>query len=400
MTTVTISNDKIAEAINAANFQTEFDLRVSQGYTVANGEITSKTYGTGADDPTAPKLTEFPLADEVGGERELTLNFKELDLTGGNAKVASLSVVGNKIQANGEDIQLKGISLAEAGHDFATLPTLFYANRGLDQYSDFNVVRIPCQPTQMEGTYGVSDYITYFLDPLVEWCENQGVYCVVDYHAIENWDTTSIDTRLKAFWDIAAPRYKDLPHVLYEIFNEPITSTSLGNDWVNFKPTVQGWVDYVRNLAPDNVILVPTPNYDQKVSEVPASPLTGANLVYVEHCYPGHVPGGSYRDSNGDPVSSETLATKTTWMDGAFVNAASTIPVFMSEWGYNSTDSGFYLLNSPNDASYGEPITDYMNSNSIHWTSWSFSTNTSPIMLVNEQFTLTDFGTLVKNKLL
>ncbi|MEM6468583.1 MAG: cellulase family glycosylhydrolase [Planctomycetota bacterium] len=65
----------------------------------------------------------------------------------------------------------------------------------------------------------------YAIDTVVDWCEQSGVYAIVNLHTQHN---TEVDLeKAKAFWSVIAPRYKDRSHVIYEPSNEPEPESSL-----------------------------------------------------------------------------------------------------------------------------------------------------------------------------
>ena len=57
-----------------------------------------------------------------------------------------------------------------------------------------------------------------YIDSVVQWTQNAGLYVCIDYH-----DCGSLDqTHCSDFWSQVAPRYKDRTHVFYELANEPV----------------------------------------------------------------------------------------------------------------------------------------------------------------------------------
>jgi hypothetical protein len=106
----------------------------------------------------------------------------------------------------------------------------------------------------------------------------------------------------------------------------------------------------IRNIDPDAVILVGTPNWSQLGSEVMASPLSFSNIMYVFHFYAG--------------------THQTNWFLEPAVN---TLPLFCTEWGV--TDStGDNNTNTANANAFLN-IMGGANASSvkISWAAWSFS---------------------------
>ncbi|NCC22332.1 MAG: glycoside hydrolase family 5 protein [Alphaproteobacteria bacterium] len=282
-----------------------------------------------------------------------------------------LSVDGNRIvDDTGSPVALRGVSLCSLSwHEPLTL--LGDASDPVRGWKG-NIVRLPVQPQEWERL-GPQDYIRDRLDPAVAICRRNGVYCIVDWHEIGDWNTNDTAKRLEDFWHTVAPRYANQPHILYELFNEPIAPKERTyENWIAFRDTAQKWIDQVRAAAPETVLLVGSPHWSQMPSFAVEAPFAGDNLVYVAHIYGGWKPE--------------------TW-DGLFGEASEKIPVFMSEWGWSSRirnrTSPFYGTQKD----YGEPMRAYLDDRPhIGWTAWSYDPQCGPAMLGNDS----EMGTFVR----
>lgn len=271
-----------------------------------------------------------------------------------------LRTEGNRLETpDGSPVTLRGASLCSL--DWHEPLTLFKNLTDKKTGWNVNVVRLPVQPAEWEQL-GPKNYLENRLDPAVAECRKSGVYCVIDWHEIADWDNEETARKLEAFWLIVAPRYAQEPFILYEIFNEPKepSSRDRGN-WLAFRARAQGWIDMVRKDAPETVLLVGSPHWSQMPAFAVEDPFRGDNLVYVAHIY------------GGWPVE--------TW-DELFGNAAWTVPLFISEWGWSSLTRNrgapFYgTLNG-----YGEPLRAYLDARpQISWTAWSYDPECGPAML-------------------
>lgn len=195
------------------------------------------------------------------------------------------------------------------------------------------------------------DYYETVLRPAVDYALYKGLYVIIDWHYI---DSTSlhVDTT-NEFWTDIAPRFAGDSNVLFELYNEPIN----GGDWNNVRVEMQSWYDMVRAAAPDNLVLVGTPNWCQIVGAVLDRPIDGTNVVYVAHMYPSHWKEQFLRDQ--------------------ISLAASQVPVFMTEWGFQDTDDD---LLGGTITSYGDPIKAFIEEQRISWTAWSASSTWGPPM--------------------
>jgi endoglucanase len=81
-----------------------------------------------------------------------------------------------------------------------------------------------------------------------------------------------------------AERYGKQPHVIYEIFNEPEQDET----WPQVKEYAAAVIGAIRQRDPDNIVIVGSPEWDQRIDLVAADPLQGqSNVMYSVHFYAG-----------------------------------------------------------------------------------------------------------------
>jgi len=81
---------------------------------------------------------------------------------------------------------------------------------------------------------------------------------------------------------------------------------------------------------------------------------------------------------------------------GQVATATGKAPVFMTEWGYQTTGSDRTLTAS--SASWGTDLESFADTNGMSWTAWIDDNGWMPPIFSDSSLTsLTDFGTLVKN---
>lgn len=202
-------------------------------------------------------------------------------------------------------------------------------------------------------------YYEQFLRPTVDYARQKGLYAIIDWHYVD--DTTKHEDTTPVFWQDIAPHFAGDSNVLFELYNEPINAGS----WGTVKPDMQSWYDIVRAAAPNNLVLVGTPNWSQNVADAAADPIDGTNLVYVAHMYPQHWQSQSLKDQ--------------------ITTAAQTVPVFMSEWGFEELPMD-PLLNGT-ITSYGAPIQQFIEDRHLSWSAWCASSSWAPPMF-NTDYTL------------
>lgn len=272
-----------------------------------------------------------------------------------------LSVSGKNIKdPNGNNVILRGVSLVDVGvADSRARNARDLIDMATDNANGWyaRVVRLPVYPNAIDETPGWNaDPDAYFnnhLDPAVQRCISKQIYCIIDWHYISDYTSSTIDTSTRNFWSYVAPKYANTPNVIFELYNEPINP----DNWSTWKATAQPWVNLIRAAAPNNLILIGGPRWSQNVASAATDPFIGSNLVYVAHIYPEH--GG-----------------QSTW-DSWFGNASNTVPFFITEWGWQN---GGNTPTSGTLSGYGTPFSAYLDAKAVSWTAWVFDLYWQPIM--------------------
>jgi endoglucanase len=105
------------------------------------------------------------------------------------------------------------------------------------------------------------------------------VYVIIDWHAHNLHETEAV-----AFFGEMAKRYGQHPHVIYEIFNEPEKDET----WPQVKAYAKAVIGAIRQHDPDNIVIVGSPEWDQRIDTVASDPLQGqSNVMYSVHFYAG-----------------------------------------------------------------------------------------------------------------
>ncbi len=103
-----------------------------------------------------------------------------------------------------------------------------------------------------------------------------GIYVIIDWHS-HGMRTEEA----KIFFRRMATRYKGVPNVIYEVFNEPVEDS-----WEDVKRYSEEIIRTIREIDPEALILVGTPHWDQDVHLAADNPIVGYdNLMYTLHFY-------------------------------------------------------------------------------------------------------------------
>ncbi|WMW82180.1 carbohydrate-binding protein [Undibacterium cyanobacteriorum] len=257
--------------------------------------------------------------------------------------VQPLSTSGNKVLAGGQVASFAGNSLFWSNNNWGG--EKFY-NAGvvatLKRDWKSNIVR---------AAMGVNDDGGYLQDPVanknrvkavVDAAIANDMYVIIDWHThhAEDYQAQSI-----AFFQEMARTYKGYPNVIYEIYNEPLQISWSGT----IKPYANAVISAIRAIDPNNLIIVGTPQWSQKVDEASRDPITGyKNIAYTLHFYAG---------SHGQYLRD--------WATTALSNG---IPLFVTEWG-SVNASGDGGVNAGETAAW----VDFMKRNNISNANWSLN---------------------------
>ena len=196
-------------------------------------------------------------------------------------KHGHLQVSGNKIvNTNNESISL-------AGNSF------FWSNDtwGGNRFYNASVVswlKLDWETTIIRAAMGVEDYGGYLdnkttnknrIITLVDAAIAEGVYVIIDWHSHHAEDNTQ---EAVLFFAEMASLYGEYDNVIYEIYNEPLDIS-----WTStIKPYADSVIAAIREHDPDNMIVVGTPEWSQRVDLAAQFPITNdPNIAYGLHFY-------------------------------------------------------------------------------------------------------------------
>ena len=178
------------------------------------------------------------------------------------------------------------------------------------------------------------------IDIMVEAAIENDIYIIIDWHSHRAYDSSE-KSKAKSFFSEMAAKYKDVPNIIWEVFNEPAGSF---NDWGQIKSYASDVIGGIRGAGSKNLALVGTPNWSQLTQ---SGGVSGENVGYVFHFYAGTHSVGEF--------SSRITGAKNSG------NA-----VFITEWGTTTADG-----KSDANISASNSWTDFMEQNKISNCNWS-----------------------------
>lgn len=276
-----------------------------------------------------------------------------------SADLPWLQVDGNQIKDEaGNPVTLRGFSLLpNESNDECTYCSsrpisemlALQADESQGWYS--RVVRIGVHQSYNDPEAAFANHI----DPFVQQAISLGQYVIVDLHLVSNYGTNQ--SKVLDFWSYVAPHYANNPEVIFEVYNEPINP----DDWTTWKNFIQPVVDTIRAVAPDNLILMGGPQWSTRVNEAAADPFDDPNMAYVYHIYPNQ---GSASASN---------------LNAKFGNAANSIPVMITEFGWNSHPDYSDNITYGTSGGWGKQFRTYMDNHPhIGWANYIFDNYWKP----------------------
>jgi len=112
---------------------------------------------------------------------------------------------------------------------------------------------------------------------IIEAAQKAGIYVIVDWHS----HLPEIEAAAE-FFDRLAKKYADCPHLIFELWNEPARSFSWLQD---IKPYHEAILPVIRKYCPDNLVILGTENYSQRVDVAASDPISDNNIAYTLHFY-------------------------------------------------------------------------------------------------------------------
>lgn len=250
-----------------------------------------------------------------------------------------LRVEGSRlVDCNGRPVQLRGVSMG-----WHNMWPRFYNSstvKALTNDWGADIVRCSIGVSHLDNSLEHSPELAYAcVDSIVEAAIANDAYVLVDFHSHPN----NLELA-KEFFAKVAGKYGNRPNVLYEVWNEPMEV-----EWAETKAYAEEIVPHIRKYAPEAVVIVPTPRWDQDVDKAAADPVTSVdNIMYSLHYY---------------------AATHTDYFrDKAREAIAKGLPIFMSECA-SMVHTGDGVI----DTASWEEWMKMADDNGISWIAWSIS---------------------------
>jgi len=249
---------------------------------------------------------------------------------------------GRVVNQFGIPPQLRGVSFSWSiwkGQKYYTTQTLDWL------CADFKVsiVRLAMAVEPDTGYLKRPKEQQQLITKVVDRAIKDGIYVLIDWHD-HNADKHLAQS--KQFFAAMAKKYKGVPNVIYEIYNEPKTAT-----WDTVKSYGTQVISEIRKYDADNLIIVGSPHWDQDVNVAAENPLTGfKNIAYSFHFYASDVNHQARLRAKADKALKLGL------------------PLFITEWGVGEAN-GNGQFNREETASWF----NWMEDNKLSWVNWNIT---------------------------
>jgi hypothetical protein len=301
----------------------------------------------------------------------------------------ALEIRGPHFIDQGQILRLKGIAMGDVGD----LPADINPYPEIARDWGANTVRLSIHPgSWRDDAVGALSRLTQH----VEWARAEGLYVIIDYHAI-GWpdgyrqdffvagdaETTDwYDTRMSLaldFWRAIAGSFKD-NDILFELWNEPVSGEDEeladdGKRWRQLVPFWQQLTHLIRGQGNGNVILAAGAHWAFDLSGMVEYSLPDTNTAYAWHVYPG----GEL--ARYEPILAALREEK---------------PVIVTEWGF---EPGAREHWGGTAKSFGEPFAALMEEYRLSSTGWCWNVDYGPALRNSDGRSLTPWGAFLKRYL-
>ena len=239
------------------------------------------------------------------------------------------------VNQDGKPIQLRGMSLfwSQWSEPFYNKDVV----RALAKDWNATVIRA-AMGIEMGGYLSNPIAQEALIETVVAAAIDEGIYVIIDWHDhnAQNHQAQSIE-----FFGRMAKKYKDVPNVMFELFNEPLNIS-----WGTIKSYAEPVIKEIRKQGSDGVIIVGTRQWSQEVEEPVSDRIDDQNTMYALHFY---------------------ASTHKGWLREKAQRAMDNgLAIFVTEFGISEASGGGYLNFQEADI-----WMKFMKDNNISWANWS-----------------------------
>lgn len=312
---------------------------------------TTQTSGTAAAAPVVLASAEQEAASLLGNA-----NVKKPSVAGA-LQVLDKNGIKTLCDKDGNPIQLRGMGT----HGLQWFPEILNDNAFAALSKDWgaNVIRLALYVA--EGGYARDPGLKQKLIEGIDLAIKNDMYAIVDWHVLTPGDPNDkIYAGAYDFFKEISGKYKNDPHLIYELANEPNTNdpgvTNDAEGWKKVKAYAEPIIKMLRDGGNNNLIIMGSPNWSQRADLAADDPINDPNIIYTVHFYTG-----THKYSADDTDRSNVMSNVRYALEHG-------VAVFASEWGTSEAtgNNGPYL-------SEADQWLGFLNANNISWCDWSLA---------------------------
>lgn len=240
---------------------------------------------------------------------------------------------------DGKEVQVRGMSLTWS--QYWPYGSSFYGHSFIDTLVGSWNVELIRSAMGIVPPWGHGSYMTrpeYFesqMDTVVQAAIANDVYVLIDWHSEGGYfncihpnekpkyefndnKTCFSAADAAAFFGRMAERYGKYPHVIFEIYNEPVSES-----WNDLKAYADSVLTEIRKYS-NNLVVIGTPTWSSMAGEAISNPVQDKNVAYTYHFYANLHQTASHIASSNTAMANGLSIFVTEWggIDDIFTNAS------------------------------------------------------------------------------
>jgi len=257
----------------------------------------------------------------------------------------------------GSEVQLRGVSFGWSNLEPARFYEAVSVKRIVEDWKA-EIVRAAYGTTSTQFISNTAKDNRERVERVVDAAIENGIYVIIDFHSHNAHNEVQ---QSKDFFEYMAEKYGSYDNVIFEIFNEPVCRASSATNcaasdrinWAEIKSYAEQIIPVIRAHS-NNLILVGTPQWSQRIQDVASNKLNDENVGYVLHFYSASHPLSNWRSVIENALNSG-------------------VPIFVTEYGTTHSDGGQNNNYNTHNADRTDEWHSFMDEKKISSAAWQIN---------------------------